>query len=300
MRWSTNFVLGFLSIVMPVVLGPAGAFADDAEAPIGDAARDLPIFDAHVHYKREAWDPFPTRTVIELMGRSGVAMALVSSTPDEGTIKLFEYAPRRVVPELRPYHDGAGSSNWTLVDGMFDYITGRLERYPHVGIGEFHVHAVDGADKALLTDIATLAAEKKILLHVHSGAAPVAFFYALQPSLTIIWAHAGMTEPPAVVDAMMTAHKTLHADLSYREDEILGRGGALDAAWEAVLRRHRHRFMVGSDTWVNGQWAQYESLIRRNRQWLKMLPRPVAEAIAFGNAERLFGRRVSTDLIGKR
>ena len=53
---------------------------------IGPAIRDVPIFDAHIHYKEPAWGPYPVKTVIEMMDRSGVAMALVSSTPDEGTI----------------------------------------------------------------------------------------------------------------------------------------------------------------------------------------------------------------------
>ena len=101
---------------------------------IGPAIRDVPIFDAHIHYKEPAWGPYPVKTVIELMDRSGVAMALVSSTPDEGTIKLWEYAPNRIVPELRPYHGNAGSSNWTKSAGMLGYIRGRLAKYPHEGI----------------------------------------------------------------------------------------------------------------------------------------------------------------------
>lgn len=288
--------LGFLGLVMTSVT----AQADENEAPLGDAVRDLPIFDAHIHYKRQAWVPYPPRTIIELMDRSGVAMALVSSTPDDGTIKLFDFAPRRIIPEVRPYHGAAGSSNWTQTKGMLDYITGRLDRYPHVGIGEFHVHSVDLADSALLIEIARIAAERKILLHSHSAAGPIAFFYRQQPSLTVIWAHAGMTEPPPVIDRMMTAHPTLYADLSYREDEIIAADGGLDAAWEALLRRHKDRFMIGSDTWVNGQWAQYDRLIERNRRWLGRLPRSIAETIAFRNAERLFGRKISIDLIGTR
>lgn len=74
-------------------------FADDGAAHIGEDAETLPLFDAHIHYKEPAWAPYPPATVVELMDKSGVAMALVSSTPDEGTIKLWEYAPQRIVPE---------------------------------------------------------------------------------------------------------------------------------------------------------------------------------------------------------
>ena len=91
------------------------AFADDDHTPIGDAVEKLPIFDAHMHYKEPAWGPYPVEDIIELMDKSTVAMALVSSSPDEGTIMLWEYAPNRIVPELRPYHGNVGSSNWTVV-----------------------------------------------------------------------------------------------------------------------------------------------------------------------------------------
>lgn len=56
--------------------------------------------------------------------------------------------------------------------------------------------------------------------------------------------------------------------------------------------------MVGSDTWVNSQWDSYESIIAANRRWLSLLPRSVAEKIAYRNAERLFGRVISNELIG--
>ena len=123
-----------ISIAVLMMGSPQSAYTDE----IGLAIRDVPIFDAHVHYKKPAWGPYPVKTVIELMDRSGVAMALVSSTPDEGTIKLWEYAPRRIVPEMRPYHGEAGSSNWIKSAGMLGYIRGRLAKYPHEGIGEFH------------------------------------------------------------------------------------------------------------------------------------------------------------------
>ena len=86
---------------------------------------DLPIFDAHVHYKEPAWGPYPVDRVLDLMDRNGVAMGLVSSTPDEGTIMLWEHAPNRIVPELRPYHGIWGSSDWTDFPGMSDYLDQR-------------------------------------------------------------------------------------------------------------------------------------------------------------------------------
>ena len=266
---------------------------------IGSAIRDVPIFDAHIHYKEPAWGPYPVKTVIEMMDRSGVAMALVSSTPDEGTIKLWEYAPRRIVPELRPYHGNAGSSNWTKSAGMLSYIRGRLAKYPHEGIGEFHIHNLDPSDRPLLTEIAKMAKDRNIIIHVHSGAAPVRLLYELEPGLTILWAHAGMSEPPDVVGPMLDKYATLYADTSYRENDILS-GDTIDPAWLAVINRHADRLMVGTDTWVNSQWDDYEGLIALNRAWLAKLPRSIAEQIAYKNAAKLFKRKVSRDQLGKR
>lgn len=289
--------VAFIAAAFVLAAGPASAH----DGPIGDGAKDLPIFDAHVHYKEPAWGPYPPGTVIELMDRAGVAMALVSSTPDDGTIKLYEYAPNRIVPEVRPYHGGYGSSNWTSFDGMFDYIRDRMDTYPHVGIGEFHLHGIENADLALLRKIAALAKDRGALLHIHSGAVPVAYFYGVDPGLTIIWAHAGMSEPPSVIGPMMDKHPRLYADLSYREWEILrGEGGTLDPAWKALLEKHADRFMVGTDTWVNEQWAQYGDLIAMNRAWLAQFPKDLAEGFAYRNAEKLFKKKVTRDLIGKR
>ena len=291
-------VIGWHLVLLSCLFAPSFVHSDDRH--IGGAIKDVPIFDAHMHYKEPAWSPYPVTTVIELMDKSGVAMALVSSTPDEGTIKLWQFAPNRIVPELRPYHGSAGSSNWTKVEGMADYIRGRLEKYPHEGIGEFHLHSVDMNDEPLLREIVAMAKERNILIHVHSAAGPVDWLYRLEPGLTILWAHAGMSEPPEVVEEMLAKHKTLHTDTSYRELDILAGEGGIAPNWRRVLQRFPDRFLVGSDTWVNSQWANYEGLIDINRRWLSHLPKDIAEMIAYKNAERLFNRKIGRNLIGSR
>ncbi len=262
------------------------------ELHIGEAVHSLPIFDAHVHYKEPAWGPYPPKTIIEMMDRAGVAMGLVSSTPDEGTIKLWKYAPGRIVPELRPYHGDYGSSNWTEMPNMAGYLEKRLNDYPHEGIGEFHLHRVDLADRPLLEKVAALAYQRDIYIHVHSGAAPVDFLFSIEPRLKIIWAHAGMSEPAEVVAEMMKKYKNLWADTSFRESDILSQDGTIDTSWREVLETFPDRFMVGSDTWVNSQWEAYDQIIATNRQWLSQFSREHAEKFAYRNAERLFKRKV--------
>ncbi len=268
-----------------------------AEEPIGDAALTMPIFDAHIHYKEPAWNVYPPKTVIKMMDRNGVAMGLVSSTPDAGTIKLWKYAKGRIVPELRPYRKGAGSSDWTKDEGMEAYLERRLSRYPHEGIGEFHIRSIDPDDEDLLRAVTQMAKVRDIPIHVHSSAEPVELLYRLEPSLTIIWAHVGMTDGPDIAMKMFDKYPTLYADTSYRENDILV-GGKLDTDWAKVIRKHHERLMIGSDTWVNSQWDIYDAIIDVNRKWLSLLPKEQAENIAFKNAERLFGRKIDLSLIG--
>ena len=108
-----------------------------------------------------------------------------------------------------------------------------------------------------------------------------------------------MSSPPEIIGPLMDAQPRLYADLSYRESDIL-RGDALDPRWQALLIRHADRFMVGSDTWVNGQWDNYDGLLDRNRRILALLPRAVAQRIAYRNAAALFAREITSDLIGTR
>lgn len=301
MKTQTCFRAFALAPLLAALLLSAGpATAQQSADAIGDAVNDLPIFDAHIHYKEPAWDAYPVNRIIGLMDRNGVAMGLVSSTPDEGTIRLWKYAPNRIVPELRPYHGNAGSSNWTELPKMGSYLEKRLHRYPHEGIGEFHIRNRAMWDEDLFREIIRMARQRDLFLHVHSGSEPIRWLYDLDPEVKIIWAHAGLGEPASEVYHLMSDYPNLVADTSLREYAILGSGDTLDPAWRRIILKFQDRLMVGSDTWVNSQWDDYDAIIASNRRWLALLPRPVAEKIAYRNAERLFQRIISRDLIGKR
>ena len=97
-----------------------------AEQLLGEDAASIPIFDVHVHYHEPAWQPFPPESVITIFDQNRVAMALVSSSPDDGTLALWEHSPERIVPELAPYHGDWTNQTWMSNDGMEDYLTTRL------------------------------------------------------------------------------------------------------------------------------------------------------------------------------
>lgn len=292
--------------LVPLAIGccllhaPGLLAAGNDHAVIGAEAANLPLFDAHMHWKRPAWEPYPPDVVLSIMDENGVAMALVSSSPDDGTIMLREYAPGRIIPEMRPYDDRIGPSNWIGEAGVGDLIEQRVRQYRHQGIGEFHLHQVDPGNRPLLQRIVALAIEKDIPLHVHSGHEPVEYLFSLGPGLKIIWAHAGMSESSAVVAAMMGRYPKLYADTSYRERDILGYDGKVDQQWLQVLEKYSERFMVGSDTWINAQWASYDQLMALNRAWLAQLSPEAARNIAYRNAQRLFARKIDRQLLGTR
>jgi hypothetical protein len=263
------------------------AFAIALWAAGAGAQTRLPIFDAHMHYNEDAWTAQTPSKVLAAMAAAGVARALVSSTPDDGTLRLVTAAPRRFAAELRPYRGDVGSHNWFADPETPKYLAARLKQSPYVGIGEVHLASADQLTPTML-DTAKLALERGLFVHIHADAAPVEALLKAVPRLEVVWAHAGLSTPPAEVGRLMDAHQNLWAELSFRAEDIMP-GGALDDAWQVLLIRHAQRFMIGSDTYVNERWAEYPALIEAHRRWLAKLPPGVAAAIAWRNAVGLFG-----------
>ncbi len=254
----------------------------------GAADQVLPIFDTHLHYSRSAWQSVAPKDAARKLEAAGVPRALVSSSPDEGSLTLRRTDARRFAPVLRPYRDEVHSGNWTRDSKTPAYLEARLRRGIYKGIGEFHLFDEVGAGTPTVRRTAALAVRHRIVLHVHSGAAALRALFAIEPGVRILWAHAGMSEPPWVIGAMLERHKNLWVGLSFRAGEI-ATGDMLDPAWKALLMRHPDRFVIGSDTYATSRWSVYGELIDAHRRWLKLLPAEAARAIAYGNAVRLFG-----------
>jgi len=247
----------------------------------------LPIFDTHVHYKEPAWEVYPPDVIIDLLKKNGVAKALVSSTPDEGTRMLYREDPERIVPFLRPYHDEINSSNWHAMEPVFPYIVNRLQMPIYKGIGEFHIHNPIDADSPIIQKTVRLAVERDLFVHVHTDHRGVETIFSFEPNAKVLWAHAGMSDPPEVVSKMFDRYKNLWVDISIREHDIAPKG-KLSLQWKKLFLEHTDRITIGSDTWVNAQWDNYEEIISFDRMWLAQLPDDVARQIAFDNAKRLF------------
>jgi hypothetical protein len=244
----------------------------------------LPIFDTHLHYSRDGWDAYPVPVVLGFLDRGGIRRAFVSSSPDEGTVMLYEAAPDRIVPVLRPYRERGELGSWHRDASVPPYLEERLRRPIYKGIGEFHLGGTD-ASSAVVRQVVELARRHKLFLHCHCDAEAIDLLAGLAADLRILWAHAGMSSPPDVIGPLLAKHPRLSVELALRSD--VAPGGKLDPAWRVLFDRYPDRFMVGTDTWVASRWPQVPDVQDAARTWLRQLPPDVARRIASENAERL-------------
>jgi Amidohydrolase len=269
--------LSLLALVAALIAPPAAARAQTA---------DLPIFDTHIHYSAPDWAEYPEERILGILQKAGIRRALVSSTPDDGTIKLYEKDPKRIVPILRPYRTREDIGHWWQDPSVLPYLESRLALKVHKGIGEFHLFGGQ-AGTPVIKRLTEIAVRENIYLHAHSDEVAIVELFTLEPRLRVIWAHAGMSSGPQAVGALLDRYPNLWVDLAIRNGDVAP-GGVLDADWRAVFLRHPDRFLAGTDTWVTSRWEALPGSVAEVRTYLNQLPRDVAEKIAHKNAERLF------------
>src|SRR5687767_2870632 len=275
---------------------PASATADPVVPPASQrtpapstsarpAAR-IELFDAHIHYSQDAWAVYSPEHAIEILRDAGIRRALVSSTPDTGTQRLYAIAPDLVVPILRPYRTRDDIGPWTRDPTVVAYVESTYRRDIHRGIGEFHIVSGDAATPVMRAIVA-MAVREDLWLHAHADEHAVVELARSDPRAKVLWAHSGLSSTPEAVRAVLDANPNVVAELALRGDVMWGQ--VIDPAWRELLVRYPERFMVGTDTWTPSRWEDVVAGHERTRAWLRQLPPDVAERIASGNAERFFG-----------
>ena len=254
---------------------PAGAAADAA----------LPIFDAHLHYSHDAWERLPPAAAVALLRQAGLKAAMVSSSSDDGTQKLYAIAPDLVLPSLRPYRTRGEIGSWMHDASVIPHLEARLATYRYVAIGEYHVYGAD-AETPVVRRVVELARQHRLFLHSHSDADAIERQFRQDPQARILWAHAGFDRPERVRE-MLRRYPNLWCDLAFRSDHASG--GRVDPAWREAFLEFPDRFLVGTDTFTPERWHYVVEHARWTREWLADLPRQVAEQIGWKNGERLFG-----------
>jgi len=249
------------------------------------AGAQYPLFDAHIHYSRPDWDTYTPERILSILAKAGVRRALVSSTPDDGTLKLYDKAPAGIVPSLRPYRTRDDMSTWPRDPAVAAYVEERLKRGIYRAIGEAH-YGVSDVTAPSVKRLADLAAQQKLFFWSHIDDATVEGMLKTYPGTKMLWAHAGMGAGAQRVGELLDRYPMLWVELALRTD--VAPGGTLDAEWRKLFMRHPDRFLIGTDTWVTSRWESVIPASEAVQAWLRQLPREVAEQIAWKNGDRLF------------
>ena len=263
-----------------------------------------PLLDAHLHYNVEAVQgPHPISDVLARMQRNGVRAIVANSRPNDGTKALVEARAQTdaagvtVVPFIRLYRNRADYDNWYRDESIYEMVqaefTRGTARGPYRGIGEFHLYDSRNANGPVARKLMAFAEDKQLAVLAHVDDVAVDLLMANAPSkgqkLRLIWAHTGIGGTPVErVEAMLARYPLLMGELSYRPG-LTCEGWLLCPEWRALLLRYPDRFLIGSDTWINPRWQQYDELMQGYRRWLGDLPPEVARQIAWDNGAALFG-----------
>ena len=284
-----------------IFLIAAGALAGAAQA----ADYTDPLFDAHLHYNDEAWQgqppAHPPADVLARIQKNGVKAIVANSRPNDGTQTLAslpetQAAGVTVVPFIRLYRNRADYDNWFRDETIYDMVLAEFARGvtgsqagPYKGIGEFHLYDSANANGPVARKLMVFAAKNKLAVLAHVDDAAIDLLMAHAPDARLIWAHTGIGGAPvARVEALLARYPQLMGELSYRPG-LTCAGGKLCAEWRALMLKYPTRFMIGSDTWVNQRWQNYDELMQGYRVWLGDLPAGVARNIGWDNGARLFG-----------
>jgi hypothetical protein len=273
LTWFCVFLFTFMTV--------ATAVAEDEEE-----VSDLPIFDAHIHYSHDVWQAIPPADAIRRLREAGVERALVSSSSDEGTQRLYQADPSFVVPSLRPYRKRGTIDTWMYDETLIPYLKQRLQTFRYAAIGELHING-EQAKTQVMREIIRLARQHQLILHVHSDAQAIRLIFEQYPEAHILWAHAGFEEA-ATVSTLMDEQPDLMADLSFRTE--IYQNGRFFPGWQQLLLKHADRFLLGIDTYTPQRWLQINNVMQWQRQLLDALPGDVAKKIAYDNSERITRR----------
>jgi hypothetical protein len=271
------------TFLLATLLTAAAAFAATAQ-------ERLPIFDAHMHYNWEPTPFYPPEKVLEIFRRNGVTGVLSTSRPNDGTRALVAAKPKDlwIVPFIRPYRVRADIQTWFNDPSIFELVESEYKRGYYRGVGEFHIYGKDAASE-ISGKIVRFAVERDLYLHAHCDEQALELLFAHDRRAKIIWAHTGFSTSPDRVAELFEKYPELWGELSYRSG-ITDGSGRITPEWRKLFARYSERFFLGSDTWINERWLQYDNIMNNYRAWLAQLPPDQARRVAHQNAERLFGR----------
>lgn len=243
-------------------------------------------FDVHIHFNHDVWNTLTPQAAIDKLRAAGIDRALVSSSGDAGTRRLYQADPDRIIPALRPYRERSDLQGWLHDQSVIPYLEKKLDGFPYVALGEFHLQGEE-ADLPIVREMVELARKHNLILHAHVDANAIRRLYDQYPEARILWAHAGF-EHAATVEELMNTYPDLWADLSFRRD--IYPANRFLPGWKELLLKHSDRFMLGVDTYIPSRWERINHTLAWYERMFAALPKEVANNIRYHNARRLIGR----------
>ena len=272
-----------------------------ATAPTQQPQPPVALLDAHTHMMVENISPDEE---IARLKAAGVSRVLLMHTEPEVIAAMARKYPDFVIPSLsvaRPTVKGVH------LDKDTGPLMARLRAERAIcGFGE--VPAASIGDPDSLRGVYAAAASTGAPLNMHidlakpEAVAAVEAAATANPKMHLVLAHLGWTAGPELIGGLLDAHPNLYTDVSIRFDapgslpwrnngvdlSVLAADGSIPPAWRAVITRHPDRFLFAMDINSFGpRYTMMSELVMVARKALAPLPRPVQEAIAHGNAERL-------------
>lgn len=244
------------------------------------------INDGHLHYNEDVWGQLTAEHALRVMSENGIDRAIVSSTPVDGTVRLYELSKRRIIPFLRPYRVFRDRFTWHSDPSIIDYINQQLKTDIFRGFGEFHLFK-DHKDTVVVRTLMQMMVARNLAVSAHSDAETIEHLIGLQPSLRLIWAHCGMDHPVEDVKRIMDAYPGISCELSFRYN-MLDDNQQLTSAWKSLLEQYPRRFMLGMDTYIPRRWANLPQHVDYARHWLDQLSQDTRHLIAYKNIMRMF------------
>ncbi len=313
-----------LAFVFTVLAFAGGAWADEPRCA-GDQANIEyvgPMFDAMAQIESAMAD-----TVTAALDSSGVArMALFARlhkkrNGESAVLSLKRrFGQRFVMGTPKPFDQGGDLAGWFveqtlshLQDPRFQFVGEILFAHADKSHGERTLTgeryvAPDG--KNVIKLLTALEGRKiPVMIHweVYDWNRDWPAFHALYsrfPNVTFIWPHAGFASADQVrtvvsshANVMVTLSKKEKAQGAVSSEEkaeklagpIVDNCGKLLPEWRELLEKYPDRFMFATDAHKDFRWAVYAQVVKQWRVILGQFPQPTARALAWGNAERVYG-----------
>lgn len=253
-------------------------------------AEAFPLNDGHIHYNQDIWSRLSPGHALKLLSANGIERAIVFSTPTEGTEQLYDLAPQRVIPFVRPYRNDRDRFTYFNDDSIIPYLKEKIELGIFRGIGEMHLFK-ENKQTPVVRQIMQLAADHQLAVSAHADHETILTLLQLQPSVHLIWAHCGMDHPFADVKKVLEQHENLYCELSFRYG-MFDENFQLRPEWKTLLEKSPEKFVLGMDTYVPRRWAALPEQVEVAREWLMQLTEETRNKIARENINNWFPNNI--------